>query len=101
LRGMEAPVPGVDVNPLTQQLQRRLQQRSVLYLIGPQRVLDRVRQAPGLLVRLPRVAWDYLMRGEVSAAALSPKDNGQPRQVPDFRATLVDQFSVLPSRIDD
>lgn len=102
LRGMESPVPGVDVNPLTQQLQRRMQQRSVLYLMGPQRILDRVRQAPGLLVRLPRVAWDYVMRGEVSAAALSPAeqdaDAGRP---PDFPTILTDQFAVLQSRLDD
>lgn len=102
LRGMEAPVPGVDVNPLTQQLQRRMQQRSVLYLMGPQRILDRVRQAPGLLVRLPRVAWDYVMRGDVSAAALSPsasdENAGRP---PDFQTILTDQFAVLQSRLDD
>ncbi len=46
LRAMETPAPGVDVNPITEQLQRRLQQRSVLYLMGPGRILDRVRQAP-------------------------------------------------------
>src|SRR6185312_6347570 len=101
LRGMETPAPGVDVNPLTQQLQRRMQQRSVLYLMGPQRVLDRIRQAPGLLVRLPRVAWDYVMRGEISAAALNPTDQSDPRNVPDFRAILADQFAVVQSRIDD
>src|SRR5690606_18298558 len=33
LKAMTTPPPGVDVNPLTQQLQRRLQQRSVLYLM--------------------------------------------------------------------
>lgn len=101
LHAMEAPQPGVDVNPVTQDLQRRLQQRSVLYLIGPQRVLDRVRQAPALLVRLPRVAWDFVMRGDVSAAALNPAAPEQSRQVPDFRALLIDQFAVLQSRIDD
>jgi hypothetical protein len=101
LRAMAAPSVGVDVNPLTQQLQRRLQQRSILYLMGPQRVLDRVRQAPGLLARLPRVAWDYLAKGEVSAATLSAGGNGQDREVPDFRALLADQFAVLQSRIDD
>jgi len=42
LRAMEAAAPGVDVNPITEQLQRRLQQRSVLYLMGPGRILDRV-----------------------------------------------------------
>ena len=49
LHAMETPAPGVDVNPITEQLQRRLQQRSVLYLIGPGRILDRVRQVPGIL----------------------------------------------------
>src|SRR5207237_44439 len=42
LRAMEAPAPGVDASPLLVQLQRRLQQRSVLYLMGPGKVLDRV-----------------------------------------------------------
>jgi len=102
LHDMETPTPGVDVNPLTSELQRRLQQRSVLYLIGPQRILDRVRQAPGLLVRLPRVAWDYIRSGEISPAAFSP--NGGPAragETPDYRGILVDQFAVLQSRIDD
>jgi len=101
LRGMETPVPGVDVNPLTQQLQRRMQQRSVLYLMGPQRILERVRQAPGLLVRLPRVAWDYVMRGELSAGALGAGAAGDAREVPDFKTVLVDQFNVVQSRLDD
>jgi hypothetical protein len=101
LRGLETPVPGVDVNPITQQLERRMQQRSVLYLMGPQRVLDRVRQAPGLLVRLPRVAWDYVMRGEISPASLSPGNGSDPRSAPDFPAILSDQFAVLQSRLDD
>lgn len=101
LRAMETPLPGVDVNPLTQQLQRRMQQRSVLYLMGPQRILERVRQAPGLLVRLPRVAWDYVMRGEVSAGALGAGQTGEAREVPDFKTVLVDQFNVVQSRLDD
>jgi hypothetical protein len=100
LHDMETPAPGVDVNPVTQDLERRLQQRSVLYLMGPQRMLDRVRQAPGVLVRLPRVAWDYVMRGDVSRS-LFPSNGNSPREVPDFKAILSDQFSVLQSRIDD
>lgn len=102
LRQMETPSPGVDVNPVTSELQRRLQQRSVLYLMGPQRILDRVRQAPGLLVRLPRVAWDYVMRGEISPAALNPDGPSKPQSgAPDFREMLIDQFAVLQSRLDD
>ena len=101
IRDMETPVPGVDVNPVTAQLQRRMQQRSVLYLMGPQRILERVRQAPGLLVRLPRVAWDYVVRGEVSMAALNPANSGQSQDPPDFAAMLKDQFAILQSRLDD
>src|SRR4029079_14152047 len=69
--------------------------------MGAQRVLDRVRQAPGLLARLPRVEWEYVSKGEVSAATLNPSADAQQREVPDFRALLADQFAVLQSRIDD
>jgi hypothetical protein len=101
LRAMETPPAGVDVNPITLQLQQRLQQRSVLYLMGPRRVLDRVRQMPLLAARLPRAAWDWIMRGQTPSDLNDPKtttNNGEP---PDFRAVLMDQFTVLRSRIDD
>ena len=101
LCAMATPAAGVDVNPLTQSLQRRMQQRSILYLMGPQRILDRVRQAPGLLVRLPRVAWDYVKTGEISAGALSPAGGAPNQGVPDFPAMLADQLAVLQSRVDD
>ncbi|HEX8523458.1 MAG TPA: GTPase domain-containing protein, partial [Tepidisphaeraceae bacterium] len=89
LRAMEAPQPGVDVNPLTKQLARRLQQRSILYLMGPQRVLDRVRQVPSLLVRLPKTAFDWVRTGKVDLGALGDDGRDQ-REVPDFRVSLVD-----------
>jgi hypothetical protein len=102
LRAMETPAPGLDVNPITEQLQRRLQQRSVLYLIGPGRVLDRVRQMPGILARLPRSAWELLMHGKTT---LNPPASGgaeaASREVPDFNAALTDQFAIVQSRIDD
>lgn len=102
LRAMETPAPGVDVNPITEQLQRRLQQRSVLYLIGPGRVLDRVRQVPGMLVRLPRTAWDLVMHGKADVkSAGGAEGNDGTREVPDFSATLTDQFTIIQSRIDD
>lgn len=100
LRGMESPEPGVDVNPITQQLQKRLQQRSVLYLMGPGRMMDRVRQVPGMLVRLPRTLWDSVIRGK-RIAINEPTSTEDDSQVPDFRANLVDQFAVVQSRMDD
>ncbi|HEX4054188.1 MAG TPA: GTPase domain-containing protein [Tepidisphaeraceae bacterium] len=102
LHAMETPAPGVDVNPITEQLQRRLQQRSVLYLIGPGRILDRVRQVPGILVRLPRSAWELVMHGRANLKSPSAEDDlAASRQLPDFNATLVDQFTIIQSRIDD
>jgi hypothetical protein len=101
LRAMEAPPLGVDVNPITQGLQRRLQQRSVLYLLGPQRMLDRVRQVPTLLARLPRATWDWVMGGQVPQDLIDPKLNDKPAEPPDFPATLAEQFTVVRSRIDD
>jgi hypothetical protein len=101
LRAMEAPPLGVDVNPITEELRRRLQQRSVLYLVGPQRVLDRVRQVPTLLARLPRATWDWVMRGNVPADLVNPKGAAEGREPPDFVATLSEQFTVVRSRVDD
>src|SRR5439155_9993872 len=80
-------------------LARRLQQRSILCLIGPGRVLDRVRQVPALLARLPRNAWDLVMRGKLDATTLD--ESAIPRDVPDFRAILAEQLGVLHSRIND
>ena len=99
LRAMEAPPVGVDVNPITRSLARRLQQRSILYLMGPARVLDRVRQVPALVARLPRTAWDLVMHGKVDVAAAG--DNGNDAKVPDFPSILSEQLAVLQSRIDD
>jgi hypothetical protein len=101
LHAMEAPEPGVDVNPITNQLQRRLQQRSVLYLMGPGRMMERVRQVPGLVVRLPRTLWDAVIRGKKVTLNEPPPAEAGEGKAPDFRAGLVDQFAVVQSRIDD
>jgi len=101
LRAMETPAVGVDVNPITDELRRRLQQRSVLYLVGPNRVLDRVRQMPTLLARLPRATWDWVMRGQMPADLNNPKSQAVSTEPPDFVASLSDHFTVVRSRIDD
>jgi hypothetical protein len=101
LRAMEAPELGVDVNPITQQLQRRLQQRSVLYLMGPGRMMERVRQVPGLILRLPRTLWDTVIRGKKVVLNDPQQPEGAEAKAPDFRAGLMDQFAVVQSRIDD
>jgi hypothetical protein len=100
LRAMEAPTAQVDVNPLLSALQRRLQQRSVLYLIGPGRMLDRVRQMPGLIARLPRSTWDLLRGGQSTGNGSASPPNPESAAV-DFRTELTDQFAIVQSRIDD
>jgi hypothetical protein len=106
VRSLETPGVGIDVNPITQGLQRRLQQRSVLYLMGPQRVLERVRQVPGMMMRMPRTLWDVVVKGQGvrlgtpgrgETAAVGPDG----RAVPDFKTTVSDQFAVVQSRIED
>jgi hypothetical protein len=98
LRGLEAVPAGVDVHPVADALQRRFRERSILYLMGPMRILDRVRQLPGALARLPRTAVDVLRgtpRGKTAA------DTAKPPPEPDFRQIAVEQFRAFNNRIDD
>ncbi|MBC7785047.1 MAG: GTPase domain-containing protein, partial [Burkholderiales bacterium] len=53
LNALTSDAVEMDVHPITQQLQRRMREKSVLYLIGPQRVLDRIRSVPSMIVRMP------------------------------------------------
>ena len=88
---METPVPGVDVNPLTQALQRRLQQRSVLYLMGPAGCSTACGRCRGCWRGLPRTAWDlYAIRAGLVAAArrTAAGSAGESR----LSAVLADQF---------
>ena len=88
----------VNVRPFTRQLERRMQERSVLYLMGPQRIIDRVRSVPSVLVRLPKSLWDWSRGGDLNLAPPQPTPRGEP---PDFAAIVVEQFQSLQSRIQD
>jgi len=98
LRTLAGDAIEVNVHPLTQQLQRRLREKSVLYLIGPQRMLDRVRSVPSMLVRLPKSMWTWTKTGDFALPGVN--DVAKPES-PDFRSIVVDQFQSLQSRIDD
>jgi hypothetical protein len=69
--------------------------------MGPGRVLDRVRQVPGMLARLPRTTWDWLRTGRLGADGCDELPPDLSRDNPDFARALVDQFMVVQSRIDD
>ncbi|MBC8105855.1 MAG: GTPase domain-containing protein [Anaerolineae bacterium] len=104
LRAMETPSRQIDVSPMMSQLRRRLQQRSVLYLMGPTRVLDRVRQVPGLLARLPRTTWDWIRTGQVNLGddeTLPPELKNGKAGAPDFHSVLADQMRIVQARIED
>ena len=101
LGALEAPEAGVDVNPMTRELQRRLREKSILYLVGPERMLERVRQVPGLLARLPRTMWDVVVNGKTPSLSLPMDGPANSQEVPDFQALLAEQWAVVLSRIDD
>jgi hypothetical protein len=92
---------GVDVGPVAAQLQQRMREQSVLYLMGPQRVLDRARQVPELMVKLPRAAWRLMTQGDGMRSESSAGSEQAVRQVPDFGRLLMDELIVVQSRIDD
>lgn len=102
LESILAPEPGVDVSPITRRLEQRLHQRSVLYLVGPDRVMDRLRKLPSALSRMPRGAWDLLARGTKSDGA-TPTDSRPDEEngSPDYGAVVTDQFMIIQSRIED
>jgi len=102
LRSMTTPQPNVDVNPITQQLQRRLQQKSVLYLMGPQRIFDRVRQVPLMLAKLPRNTWDLFRTGKLRTRVNhEPLPDDWQETGPNFQSALADQMKLLHARMDD
>lgn len=103
LRSLRTTGPGVDVAPLTEHLRRNLQQQSILYLMGPGRMFERLRQMPGLIARMPRTVWDVIVRGEKldTAARAGSSAEKSAAHPPDYASILSDQLVVLQSRIED
>ena len=84
---------------MTRQLRKRMQQRSILYLMGPQRMLDRLRAAPAMFAKLPRSTID-LIRGK-STSTDAPAETKSTTDLPDFAAIVADQFIVAQERMAD
>jgi hypothetical protein len=98
LRELRARDAGVDVDPMTRQLRKRMQQRSILYLMGPQRMLERLRAAPAMFAKLPRSTID-LFRGKSTKSDTDEKTSKV--ELPDFAAIVADQFAVAQERMAD
>ncbi|MEM1012167.1 MAG: GTPase domain-containing protein [Planctomycetota bacterium] len=99
LRALIRPEAGVDVHPMTRQLQSRLRKQSVLYLMGPGRIIDRARSLPGVVARLPRSAWDLVTRGKLPDEPAD--DTPAADAAPDFPRDVGDAFDVFAARCDD
>jgi hypothetical protein len=100
LRQMNSPTGRVDVGGVATELRHRLEEKSVLYLLGPRRMMDRARKIPGLLARFPRSTWDLLTGGGRSASQAT-SSTAQQAPLPDFRQTLIDQFRKHHARLDE
>lgn len=85
LSGMVAPVPGVDVSPVVEELKRRLRQRSVLYRISPHQVVKRAAAVPMWMIH------------KFSSRQEAPPQKLDLQQV--IRQSLRDQFQLLQTRI--
>jgi hypothetical protein len=94
----------LDVSPLASDLQKQMQEESILYLMGPQRVIERVRQVPGLLAHLPRTAWELLSNPRDTQNKQPSADEAtksKKASVPAFDQILTNQFIVLQNQIED
>jgi hypothetical protein len=100
LREMRAAESGVDVDPMTRQLRKRMQQRSILYLMGPERMLERLKSAPAMLAKLPRSTLD-LFRGKKSEPSAAEEAARSKAELPNFAAMVGDQFAVAQEKIAD
>ncbi len=98
LKTLIRPEAGVDVHPMTRHLQRRLRQQSVLYLMGPGRMIDRVKGVPAMVARLPRSTWDLITKG---TTATTTDDEPMPDAAPDVVREAEDAFAVFVARCDD
>lgn len=98
LKEMRAAESGVDVDPMTRQLRKRMQQRSILYLMGPERMLERLKQTPAMLAKLPRSTLD-LFRGKKTAPDAEPAASKV--ELPNFATMVDDQFAVAQEKIAD
>lgn len=99
IASMVSPQVDVSADALTVELKHRMQEQSVLYLMGPQRMLDRLRRLPRFLSHLPRMTWDLATQGKVQTSNV--EDQPVDQSVPDFSQTLVDVFRGVQNRIDD
>lgn len=100
LKQINPPTGHVDVAGMAAELRRRLEDKSLLYLLGPRRVLERLRQVPGLIARLPRSTWDLLTQHGRRGQHVEPPAADQ-ATLPDFRQELIDLFRVHQARLDE
>lgn len=90
LKSVQASHQRFDVSDVVAKLRRRLEEKSILYLLGPRRVWDRVRRLPGVVARLPRSVVDALSRRQVEGKTVPDQEEASsPPKIPE---TLVEEL---------
>ncbi len=99
LESFVAPGPEVDVSGLTAELQQKMQAKSILYLMGPKRILDRAKKISSTVFN--RVTSPRSWFGKDTQSGSQEGETIEAQALPDFHSMLVDQFQIGQSRIRD
>lgn len=99
LRAFVTPSPQMDVSPLTAELQERMRAKSILYLIGPKRIIDRARQVSSTVFE--RVTSPGAWFSKKPSRKSQEGETIEIAALPDFHALAVDQFRIGAARIRD
>lgn len=95
------PSPHMDVSPLTAELQERMRAKSILYLIGPKRILDRARQVSSTVFERVTSPGAWFSRKPGAGKKSQEGETIEVAALPDFHALAVDQFRIGAARIRD
>jgi len=99
LKAFVAPGPRVDVSSMTLELQQRFQAKSILYLMGPKRVLDRAKKAS--LAVFYKVTSPKSWFKQDSTKTSQEGRTIEVQTLPDFHSMLINQFRIGQSRVRD
>ncbi|MCA9440617.1 MAG: 50S ribosome-binding GTPase [Candidatus Omnitrophica bacterium] len=94
-----SPGPQVDVSPMTAELQERMQAKSILYLMGPKRILERAKKFTTSAYQ--KVTSPTSWFGKKSGKRSQEGETIEVRALPDFHSMLVDQFRIAQAQIRD
>ena len=96
LRSYDEAGAEVDVSPLARKVNARMEEKSVLYLMGLKRMSTRAGRAARALFSVPRAMWDW-----ASGRPEPVSEEVRTSSPPDFAALLADQFTLFQAQVFD